>query len=70
MTLAVKKKRLMLGGALLLTLGASAWVSMDDVEEPIEVVELAKSISAKRNNVPELSLPVLADAHTGKNSER
>ncbi len=70
MTLAVEKKRLMLGGALLLALGASAWVSMDDVEEQIEVVEPAKSISAKRNKVPELSLPVLADVHADKNSER
>lgn len=70
MTLSVGKKRLMLGGALLLTLGASAWLNMNHVEEEVEVVAPAKSISAKRNNAPELSLPVLANAHAGKNNER
>lgn len=70
MTLSVEIKRLMLGGALLLTLGASAWLSMDHVEEEVEIVAPAKSISAKRNDASELSLPVLANAHADKKNER
>ncbi len=70
MTLSVEKKRLMLGGALLLTLGASAWLSMDHVEEGVEVVASAKPVSAKRNDTPELSLPVLANAHAVNKSEQ
>ncbi|MEQ1674199.1 MAG: hypothetical protein ABL865_04070 [Candidatus Nitrotoga sp.] len=70
MTLSVEKKRLMLGGALLLTLGASAWLSMDHVEEGAEVVASAKPVSAKRNDTPELSLPVLANAHAVNKSEQ
>lgn len=75
MALSVGKKRLMLGSALLLTLGVSAWLSMDHAEEEAEVVALAKPVSAKRDAAPrraapELSLPVLANARAVEKSEQ
>lgn len=70
MALSVEKKRLILGGTLLLTLGASAWLSMDQAEEGAAVGVLAKPTSAKRNAASELSLPVLASARAVKKSEQ
>lgn len=72
MALTVEKKRLMLGGALLLTLAASAWLGldMDQAEDGGDVVAPAKPSSAKRgitprHAAPALSLPVLAQVRAG-----
>jgi hypothetical protein len=71
MALPVEKNRLMLGGALLLTMGVSAWLGlMDQTEEAADVVEIAKPVSAKRDVQPRraasaVALPVLAEARSG-----
>lgn len=75
MALPVEKRRLMLGGALLLTLAASAWLGMDQAEEETEIVELAKPVSASRNIAPRrvaptLPLPVLAEVRATAGDEQ
>ena len=76
MALPVDKKQWMLGGALLLTLGVSAWVGlgMDKAEDAPDVVEAAKPASLKRNAAPHraeaLSLPVLANVRAAGESEQ
>lgn len=72
MALPVEKRRLMLGGALLLTLAASAWLGlgMDKAEDGADIVEVAKPASAKRNAAPALSLPVLAEVRATTGSEQ
>lgn len=71
------KRRLVLGGTLLLTLGASAWVSMEagKAEDATDIVEAATPGSAKRGAAPHraapsLSLPVLAQARANGESGR
>jgi hypothetical protein len=73
----IEKKRMMLGGALLLTLGFSAWLAlgMDKAEDGVDVVEAAKPATAKQNAAPRraeraLSLPILADVRATGEKER
>lgn len=77
MALPVEKKRLMLGGALLLTLGLSAWLAlgMDNAEDGSDVVEVAKPALDKRNATPRraeraLSLPIIANVRATGETER
>jgi hypothetical protein len=77
MSLPIEKKRLMLGGALMLTLGLSAWLAlgMDKVEEGTDVVEAAKPVTAKQNAATRraersLSLPILATVRANGQIER
>jgi hypothetical protein len=67
----------MLGGALMLTLGFSAWLAlgMDKVENGADVVEAAKPVTAKQNATPRraertLSLPILANVRATGEKER
>jgi hypothetical protein len=77
MALSEKNKRLMLGGALLLTLALSAWLGMDKPEDGADVVEatkspVAKSTASKRVAAPlrvEPALPVLAKVRATDESE-
>jgi len=72
----LEKKRLLLGGALLLTVGTSVWLNLEDGKagDTDGVVEVVKSQAIAKNKAdrhpaePALFLPVLADAH-GKNPE-
>jgi hypothetical protein len=64
----MEKKRLILGGALLLTLGFSAWLAlgMEKEEDGVGIVEVAKSAPAKQSAAPRraeraLVLPILAN---------
>jgi hypothetical protein len=76
MTLPLDKKQWVLGGALLLTLGVSAWLAlgMDKTEETLNVVEAAKPVVIKRNTTPHpaaaLALPVLATARAAGAGEK
>ena len=63
MALSDKNKRLLLGAALLLTLGISGWLGMDGNENGVDIVETAKPAAARRTAAParaEPALPVLA----------
>lgn len=71
----VKKNGLVLGGALLLTLGISAWLGMDNESEVADVVEVVKQASAKQNARPRsaepaLTLPVLAEERANAENKR
>ncbi|MBY0577318.1 MAG: hypothetical protein K2P67_12095 [Gallionellaceae bacterium] len=74
MALSVGKKRLILGGALLLTLATSAWLGMGQAGDKADVAELAKPASAKLGAAPRRtasvsSLPILAKARAESEQE-
>lgn len=73
MALPAKYKRLVLGGALMLTLGASAWLALGtgQTQEEADIVEAAKPVSVRRNaqqphTGQQRVLPILAEVRASQ----
>jgi hypothetical protein len=62
----IEKKRLLLGGALLLTVGASVWLGLenDTADDTVDVVQVVKPKATPKHDahhkMPAFSLPILA----------
>jgi hypothetical protein len=73
MTLSTENKRLVLSGALLLTLGMSVWLGLGEAQDGIDVVEVAKPAarqsSAPRNAESQLFLPVMAEVRAAEQAK-